>query len=269
MRLHNTKWYSIITVIITSTFLLVLSTVVLSLIVKQYSIMWASSTESRAYIASEWALEYTLLKLKNHREWFQDSLTKQDSNKDMLFKAELSYKIESNSLHSTWDIKKWDYKVIPLFTDDWSLIDTNEKSFDLDLVNNIKNVTSLKFKADTKISWNLVGSEWSIAWLLTSWTELNNTTSWVSKKYDISTKKFNISNIQISNFLNTNKRVYLVLFNVDNNDSNYTLDTNLPHALSVTKIIASAKSWKFRQNLSFEIDNSSSLDYLAFSFISL
>lgn len=268
MKLQNNKWYSIITVIITSTFLLVLSTTVLSLIVKQYSIMWASSTESRTYIASEWALEYALLKLRNHREWFQDSLTDQDYNKGILTKAELNYKIESNSLNSIWDIIKWDYKVIPLFIDDWSLIDINEKDFELDLAK-IKDITSLNFNATKQVSWNLVGSEWSIAWLLNAWTELNNSSLWTSKEYDISTKKFSISNIQISSFLSTNKKVYLILFNVDSTDLSYTLDTDLPHALNTTKIISSSKSWKYRQNLYFEIDNSSSLDYLALSFVSL
>jgi len=268
MKLNNNKWYSIIVVVITSTFLLVLSTSVLSLITKQYSIMWASSTESRTYIASEWALEYALLKLRNHREWFQDKITKQDDNKDILNKTTINYNITSNSLSSTWNVEKWDYKVIPLFIDDWEKISTNEKDFDLDL-SKIKDITSLTFKTNKKTSWNLVGSEWSIAWLLSAWTELNNSSTWVSKEYDMTTKKFIISNVSISNFLNNNKRVYLIFFNVDNTDLTYNLDTDSPHAISTTKIITSAKSWKYRQNLSFEIDNDSSLDYLALSFVSI
>ena len=73
----------------------------------------------------EWAFEYAMLKVGNHRDWFQDELTENDLDQilfsgstDRTINNKVSYKMQAQTSSYSKDILPWDYLVFPLFAGD-------------------------------------------------------------------------------------------------------------------------------------------------------
>lgn len=70
----------------------------------------------------EWAFEYAMLKVTNHRDGFQDELTEADLDQilfsgstDRTVNNTVSYKIQAQTNSYTKNILPWDYLIFPLF----------------------------------------------------------------------------------------------------------------------------------------------------------
>lgn len=281
---YRKNWFTtIIAVIITA--VLIMSTLwILELYISEGKINKVVYNSIASYAWAEWSLEYAMLKLKNHKEWFEDKIDENDFDSWLLKQANLVknknqtifYEIENYSKSYAWTIWSYKFEIIPLFFDSWELIQKNSKDYRSETIKieRTENI-SLKTKDQKSIIWNIIwnNSLWNTFWISWSWTEINNSSKG-SKKDVFETEwvfDFDFSLMSIWDFINNKnwntyiyENNYLILYNPNPEEITYNIDSKEWFGLPKTKIIASSKIWEFRQNLNLERDNSEMFELLKY-----
>ena len=265
----NNSWYSIIVVLLIIWFLLVLSTGIFNLILKELKDNKSMWNYIKAYAWAESSQELALLQIKENGYAYYDkvdhdindsrSIVLADNSLDKSFFNKnidtlISYDIWSRSQDYNWTLSTLWYDIIPLFyiNDSWE-----QKVTDI----------SLSF-----ISWNLSDLSWNIVWKTwgISWTWITNI--WHKKIYSSVDKKFTYSTESINSFISWSDINYLVLLNWWNaNEIKYNLKSNNMIEYFTTPksyIISSAEVWKYKQNLSTYLDNTEFLNMIKYSIYS-
>lgn len=126
--------FSTILAILLTGFLIVLSAGVLFLFLSESKINRTLFTSTAAYHAAEGSMEYALLKIKNHREGFSDSIDFGTDDAKILkasFRApEMRYSLRTNKTGSTVhnaSIEAKGFEIIPLFYEEGSTLNGNFK----------------------------------------------------------------------------------------------------------------------------------------------
>jgi hypothetical protein len=286
------KWFSLIIALLITAFLVVLSSWILTLVLQESKNTRLVFNTISTYAWAEWAIEYWLLKQKNHDEWFQDEIVDGvDSDSKLLHEnltssdekiPDIEYKMETFSKSYRWSVETWDFEIIPLFYDEWEMMQTNsKKSNKLTSSVPLKKTTSFRLKWDWDFVWNIIWNDaaWDTFWIVWSWTLAASIWfwfpviegNWIFKQVEADTnlwwnvKKLTLWNMSIWTFITTYNSNYLVLFNNTNNTLNYTLESNEGFALPKSKIVWSAKVWNFRQNLMFEESKNRYFESLKYS----
>ena len=127
---EDKKWFVAIIVVLLIGFLTVVTASLLWLFVEENKITRTLSSGIATQYGSEWALEYALLKKKNHDHWFEDELVRNDScgiskalqsssgSIDVMSKSlKVGYKMESQVTSWSGVISGGWYEIIPLYTD--------------------------------------------------------------------------------------------------------------------------------------------------------
>ena len=142
----------------------------------------------------------------------------------------------------------------------WS-VENKAKNINLDIINN-----SI-FSDFTKMAWNIVSEDWDWVW----W----NSEIWTVTKVNGKNKDWLfIGNIKInwngsSDFLNKYNKNYLILINLDpSKDLNFNLSSSDYFTKPLSKILSSASSWRYKQNLETTLDNTEFLSILKYSVFS-
>lgn len=267
---NNKKGYSIIISIMVIWFLIVLTSWTFNLVLWELNDTKGRFDYIKAFSAAEWALELSLLKIKEEWYWYYDKINNDVNQQSIMLSSNpldsslyskgkdilISYDMDSKVDSYSGSILPLNYDIIPLFylDDAWE-----HKVNELDL--------SVLFFQD-KLAWNIVSSNSWLSWI---WW-INSTTLW---KYKVlSWWSFSFSEMLVDNFLRDviNNNNYLILFN---SDSSNTIDYNLSTLVSweyFTKpraeIISSAVIWKYKQNLRTNLDNTKYLNILKYSIYS-
>ena len=120
----NPRGFSTIIAILITAFLTILSAGILNLIVTEKASNAFLFDGISAYSRAEGALEYALLKGRNHREGFQDSITIDDEwEADLLKdttsakKTHIRYETRSSGKAYSGSIAAGGFEIIPLFYD--------------------------------------------------------------------------------------------------------------------------------------------------------
>ncbi len=256
---QNKQWFSIVIAIFMIGFLLVLTTGVFNLVLREMKDSRWSENYLKAYAGAEWAMELWLLNIKEN--WYatdKDLASTDIGSKSLTFTW--SFKAQSDPLISyttdiavnsfSWSLESWETVIIPLF------------------VNTVW-ITKPNLTADTDIIWNIIG-----AWEWMSWNgDFNMTTSQVYKKNDW---KYTSWAKTVQYFLkpspswagNTNS--YLMLFNKWVVGKDYILGAGLWELFSkpVWNITSTVTVWKYKQNISTSINNTEFLNMLKYSLYS-
>lgn len=237
-----------------------------------------------SYEWAKWANEYALLKIKNHSEWFSDSVTSSDFDSNLLAKniwmtntkdQQMTYEIINTAKSYSWSLKEWEFDIIPMFIDEWELIQNSSKNPNK-TTENISKALTLNLSWDNEFSWNIIWNDsvWDTYWVSWSWMNLSLITQnslWISKKTETDanlptwTKKLTYENIKIWDFLNNYSSNYLVIYNTSNAELTYSISSNENFALPKLKIIWSSKIWDFRQNIEFVENKNKYFDSLKYS----
>lgn len=125
----SSAWFSTLMALGTIGILLIIVTGLATLYINEMQLSRISYDEIIAANASEWAFEYGMLKVRNHREWFQDSVDEMEPDGAIFHltteksrNMKTSYSIKSNSSDSTFPLEQNEHIIIPLFSAKESLI---------------------------------------------------------------------------------------------------------------------------------------------------
>ena len=287
------RWFSIIIVMLIVGFLIVLSTWVLTLVIQENKNTRLVYNSVATYAWAEWALEYSLLKVKNHQEWFSDSIDKTSWDYDVnllsnnpdspsIKDESLEYEMLSNSKKYDWTIDAWWFEVIPLFYDEWIVFQNTSKNPNM-WTSHIIKTHKFKLTSPKELIWNIIWNDvtWDTFWItwtwwlgssVWTWSDIN-ISFWSLKKNETDTnltddsKMFSLEKIDIGSFMDQYDSNYLIINNPSNEQISYSIES--PEGFSTPKIaiVWSSRIWNYKQNVSFEEDKSKIFDILKYSLI--
>ena len=249
----NTRWFSVIVSLLIIWFLLVLTTGIYNLILKELydnRDMWNAI---KAYAWAESAQELALLEIKEKGYWYDTQMVKSNIISNNVL---ISYNIGTKVNTYNWNILSWDYDIIPLF-----YINENGEE---------KKVWDIVFKIlwssnPDDLVWSLISSTYGISW---KWESPNGI-----KKIFWSLDTFSYNSENISSFLSSHKGiwddpVYFILFNSWDQDIQYKISSNEFFSKPKTEIISSATAGKVKQNLWTTLNNTEYLNLLKYAIYS-
>lgn len=270
------KWYSTLIVLLLIGFMIVLTSWIFRLVIKEMKsnkILW---DYIKAYAWAEAAQELALLEIKKKWYWYDINLgsTKKDwkyewkatiiskfiapSSYNPVRDVLLSYSNDWRTDVYEWNIPKLWYDIIPLFyiSDSENLEDIIENKINKIKLNVIEWVSS-------DLSWNIIGLKSWISWI---WNFLENTSG--AMKYT-ENNQFAYSNKTIEEFLQLSDTNYLVLFNSWKSSIRYNLNWEWWYFTKPRlNITSSWEVWDFRQNINTKVDNTEFLSILKYSIFS-
>ncbi len=163
----NRRGFSTVIAILLTAFLVILSAGVLFLFVAESRISRSLFDGFSAYAGAEGAMEYALLKVKNHREGFEDVLSRNSdegrfaSAANRRF-AEMGYEIHAFSRSYSGYLAPGEMEIVPLFFDRGKTLSTTDgKPFKNPRENtgDLERTADFALSSESGFSWNLIGSD--------------------------------------------------------------------------------------------------------------
>jgi len=252
---NKNSWYSILIVLMIIGFLLVLTSWVLNLVLRELKDNNASWNYLKAFAWAEWAMELALLQIKEKWYWYykkiENSKILQDDKND---KKEIfiSYDLNSRAKSYSWTLKPFKQAVIPLFyTDD-------TKAYKID---NLKLIVTNSYPNKDNMAYNIVSLNWDWIW----WKgeiKSNILLKWKNFEWKYMEKKLN-------DFLKKYDYNYLIIINLDSNKTlNFKISSSKYFTKPISNIFSSAKIMNYKQNLETILDNTEFLSILKYSLYS-
>ncbi len=144
------------------TILMILVSNVAMTFIREYKISRLSYDEVIAHASAEWAFEYAMLKSRNHRDGFQDSINNKDPDAQMFIpnsprSKNLStwYEMESQSTEHDFELNPQESVAVPLFSG------TDDKISENSLVplvwTGVIQVKSLESTLPNTVNWEIAG----------------------------------------------------------------------------------------------------------------
>lgn len=264
---NNNSGYTILVTLMIIGFLIVLTTGVLNLVLREMNDNRWEAKYLQLYLAAEWAMELALLQIKEKWYWIYNKIELDESNPDSKIlrndknnKKEVLfwYDLNSKTKSYTWRLDSFKQVVIPLFYMSWNIPNYNK-------IDNIKlNILNTSdFTDSTKMAWNIVSEDWDWIWwnsniLYSTWKWRDNTWIFIEKNINWA-----------GNFLDSYSKNYLIIINLDSNNSlEYNLSSSESFTKPVSKIVSKAKVGNYKQNLETTLDNTEFLSILKYSIYS-
>ena len=260
---NNKSWYSILISLMVIGFLMVVTSWVFKMVLLE---MWDNKWVSnylKSYNAAEGVWEFALLQIKE--KWYAyfdkieanlnnrsiilasdpEDTSVYNRNKDVLVSFDYNYRVNSYE----WELVKVWYDIIPLFyvDDDW------EKKV-------LKLILSNLIWDSSKFTWNIIWKDSWISWVWifdsdSIWKWRDSNSLYIEKRVD--------------SFLSSSDTNYLILLNLDpNNSIKYKLIAENSWEFFTkprTELTASAEIWWYKQNLNILVDNTEFLNILKYS----
>lgn len=204
----------------------------------------------KAYAGAEWALELALFKMKQNGYWYDDDSFQDNEILGVWNKIpKLSYEFESMKTSYSGNIKPYQSDIIPLF---W-----------IDDAATMRFMSDIVFDSDPTVIWNIITESGGASWI---W-DFNQSSSIWEKTYNEGTGELEYSTSNnIWSILSGEN--YLILYNPNASDIDYTLVSNDGFTLPRATISSSARVWKYTQNLETIVDNTKFLWILKYSIYS-
>lgn len=268
MKYNNTQGYSVIISMLLIGFLLVLTTTVFNLVLRELRDTRGLWNSIQAFAWAEAAQELALLKIKE--KWYgidhkvehftnsdsiilsenPDNISTFKKNKDVLISYDLSVSTDNYSE----ELIPQSYSIIPLFT---------QSEWDINSISILNYTLSVNSWNWSNLVWNLIAWEKGM-----SWTG-DDTTRWTGKEFNWGVSTFNTQ--WVSDFLRVNNDAYLILFhswNSWNGNITFTINSSAKFSKPKTQIISSAQVGDYRHNLQTDYDNTQFLNMLKYSVFS-
>lgn len=178
-RFRNPRGFSTILALLLTGFLVTLAAGILFLFLSENRTNQSLFSGAAAYHASEGALEYALLKIKNHREGFQDYLGLREDEGKVLAgntsrNAQIGYEIVATGTSYTGTIAPDGFEIIPLFAEGGKVLKTEGGKPWKDPRNPLKLPTPAAFynlvpttdyefsiMSGDRVVWNVIGNDTS------------------------------------------------------------------------------------------------------------
>ncbi len=290
----NTSGFSILMAIWVIWVLLIIVTSLAMTYIREWKLSRFSYNEVLVQTATEWMFEYGMLKMANHRDGFQDIVTKVEPDGKLLGLSiprsswlDSEYNIVSSSTGKIFSLSGSEHLIIPLFVSNENFITPGSKSKYPTYHTGTTNTEWLNISGIGTLGWTIVamsGSE-SIAM---NWNgNINLWSRWsIRIKYSECLYKLDgtkipctpsgISNgdeeIQyvsdkietITNFLVTKKEPYLIIYNSNSSVVSINITSSTPYSLPQSELTARALKWWSSQIFKFTQDKSKYYDALKY-----
>ena len=297
--LTSQKWFSILVALGTIGILLIIATSLANIYINELKLSRLQYNSILAYGQADGVFEYAMLKIKNHREWFQDTMGEGDVDGYMLAwvtprtsTIESNYQIVSQASSGTFSLSGSSHLIIPLFVGTGVPINGSMHSRDPREDMNIQRVRSLTLSSSMNlenISWSIVGMSGTgnigiagtgsifpstMGVIRLQWHECYDADwerwtcgdgihgieyGWDTLEY------FYDSGSTIADFL-ANPNIsdsYLLLFN-GGASVDLTIQTDSPFTLPVMKVVTESKKWQSLQSIEFSEDKSKYYDAIRY-----
>ena len=275
------RGFSTIVALLMTTFLLILTMGIVHTVLTESRTSRDLSHGIVAYAGAEGAMEYALLKVRNHDEGFSDmiSMTGSDDPESLLLAhapldthaymrtqdTAMGYEMETSGTAYTGTIAGGAIEVIPLFIDEGKKISVNAKDPSVGTSHHA-DTNIFTMRSDDLMGWNLLGSDaqghtYGIVGTGSVGTIVGNGTGAIvtSGTMKVSNQKeFNRGTVKIDAFLQNYSRAYLVLSNPKDTTTTYSIISDGRFSFPRMRIISSGQLDSFRQNLEF-LDNRSKM----------
>ncbi len=263
-----------------------------------------SYDEVIASTAAEGEFEYSMLKTRNHRDWFQDATFSGELDGNILDLStprssglHTEYAIVAASTGTVFTLSGSEHLIIPLFASSGSLLPLSVSSRDPSYDSTVSNVSNLTVSGIPYLSWTITamsGSEsiaitgvWDITTLSqgsiriqaiqcydrngTLWThpadldDLGNCI-WVYSDSQLwQTVAYSYDETKlISDFLSTKIDPYFILYNPNSTVIDITFSSTTPFSLPTLRLTATASKWDSSQVFQFVEDKSRYYDALKY-----
>ena len=300
-RVRQTQGFSTIIALLLTGFLVTLAAGILFLFLSENRINQSLFSGTAAYHASEGALEYALLKIKNHREGFSDTLALMSSEGELLKnntarEAKIGYDIVATGTSYSGAIAPESFDIIPLFYENGKVLTVENGKPWKDPRNPMKNSTpnafddrisasdfELQILGGDRIVWNVIGNGASgqtfgisgIVYFTLPGTlpqgvpaqqgNITRTSLGMFRKYDGGATSETTKSIQ--SFLGAYVENYLVLYNPSSTYVKYSIASKDATSFTFpkTQITASGKVGNSIINLQMSEDRSRLYDILKYS----
>ena len=228
-------------------------------------------------------MEYSLLKIKNHREGFSDSISTEEEAK-LLVKdprkitaddATIQYTTKTSGLVYTGVLSGSGFEVIPLFSDVGERLQSENNKNPNALTTHIQPVSNFVLHTDREIVMNMVGNNengqtFGLTATGVSFGTYNTATVRSAQLKVLNGRGFDFSEKSFASFLgeyNTvgNNQTYLLLFNPSSTAINYQIEASTPFSFPRSEVVATANIDGTQQHLSFRQNESSQFESLQFS----
>ncbi|QFR38767.1 hypothetical protein A9Q91_00850 [Candidatus Gracilibacteria bacterium 28_42_T64] len=242
----NRKGFSVIISLLIIGFLLVLTTGIYNLILRELYDNRDMGNAIKAYAGAEAAQELALLKIKEKGYGYSYNI---DNSFILGDRIALSYDLATKVNNYEGLISGLSYDIVPLFYIDESG-EQKVSSINLDVTYGIPD----------DLVWNLVSDSGGISGI--------GNDSLGFKKTLGSEEQLGLEYQGINSFLNENETVYMILFNSSNGEIKYTLESDDYFSKPRTRVISSATVGGVKQNLGTTFDNTEYLNILKYSIYS-
>lgn len=290
---HRKSWFSILMALGTIGVLLIIVIGVATLFINEMRLSRISYDEVVASASAEWAFEYGMLKIRNHREGFEDEMIPSDPDGVLLSLAsdrsknmKTSYTIKNASSNATFSVEWNKHLIIPLFASDEWLISWAAKSKKALINPSMSKVQWLQVSGLGLLTWTIVAMSWSESIWLTWTGDISSSTQWNIRER--AADCYDINGIKLANclwsyaemldyFYDTQKSVwtflsssfisnpYLMIYNPSGSKTiRIQSNTSTPFALPEMTIEASAQKNKSLQVFRFSEDKSRYYDALKY-----
>ncbi len=176
------KGFSILVALGTTGVLLIITLGIASVYLTELQLSRLHYDNVLTYAQAEWAFEYAMLKVANHREGFQDAMTKSDLDGAMLVwstertkNTETSYTIEAQSNRKIFSLGWGKHLILPLFVGNGDILSNNSKNPSFN--SGITQISQLQLQTTSSdISWSIVAMSGSENISIAGTGEINNAT---------------------------------------------------------------------------------------------
>jgi hypothetical protein len=234
-----------------------------------------------ASVAAESGLEYSLLKIRNHRSGFEDSIAPDDRERNLVaaptadIPAQMLYDIDASGTSYTGTLAPGEFAVFSLFTDPGVLTGTGAKHPNPYGHRTMASTSGFLFSADGDFAWNVIASDsagatYGMVGTGTAARSVGTASSAVvqggtRKDFDPSDIRFRFSSPSIASFLSSYGDAYFIVQNYTGSPRAYSMTAATAFGYPSHRIVASGIVGNIRQNIRLVEDSNRLFEVLKYS----
>ncbi len=279
----NSSGFSILMAIWTIAVLLLLVTSLALTYIREYKITRFSYNDVLSSTNAEGVFEYGMLKAKNHKDGFQDTVTNLEPDGGILDLGtprskwvKTEYRMIASSVDHTFIVPGNQHLIVPLFVSDESLITPGWiQSKNPTYKTGSANSTNLSISGIWNLSWSITAMSWSESIAITGSGDINSTKTGIIRiksnqcysqvDGNMIGCEFMVSGDDdilysydetktISDFLSTKIDPYYALYNPTASAISITIKSTSPFSLPTMTLTAKSKKWDSSQIFQFTED---------------
>lgn len=181
---YTQGWFSILLAIGTIAVLLIIVTSLAIMYIRESKLSRFSYNEVIASTAAEWIFEYGMLKVRNHRDGFQDAISPVEPDGKILEAStprstwlKTEYRIIASSTDHEFNISDTEHLIVPLFISNEWLIPTGVESRIPTIHTGITNTTGLNITGIWTLPWSIIAMSGSQSIAITGTGDINSLTT--------------------------------------------------------------------------------------------